>query len=75
MDNSQLAIATALGMHKNTIHRWLKGWRIAGAAALKAKRSGRRYETQRLLDTRLAAEVQALITKHGPDELGLPFAL
>ena len=35
--NAQLAIASALGVHKNTIYRWLKGWRVAGAASLKAK--------------------------------------
>jgi Homeodomain-like domain-containing protein len=35
--NAQLAIARALGVHKNTVCRWLKGWRVAGAAALKAK--------------------------------------
>jgi transposase len=32
--NAQLAIAAALGVHKNTVHQWLKGWRVAGAAAL-----------------------------------------
>ena len=41
--NAQLAIAAALGVHKNTVHRWLKGWRVAGAAALKAKKRGRRH--------------------------------
>ena len=73
--NSQVAIASALGVHKNTVCRWLAKWRVAGTAALKARKRGRRYETQRLLDPRQAAEVQALITGHGPDELGLPFAL
>ena len=47
--NSQLAIASALGVHKNTVHRWLKGWRVAGAGALKAKKRGRRHEAKRLL--------------------------
>ena len=28
--NAQLAIARALGVHKNTICRWLKSWRVAG---------------------------------------------
>lgn len=73
--NSQVAIASALGVHKNTVCRWLAKWRIAGASALKARKRGRRYETRRLLDPRQAAEIQALITGHGPDELGLPFAL
>ena len=73
--NTQLAIAAALGVHKNTVHQWLKGWRVAGAAALKAKKRGRRHEAQRLLDADQATEVQQLMTKHAPDQLDLPFAL
>ena len=73
--NSQVAIAAALGVHKNTVCRWLAKWRVAGTAALKARKRGRRFEAQRLLDPRQSAEVQALITAHGPDELDLPFAL
>ena len=53
--NAQLAIAAALGVHKNTVHRWLKGWRIAGSAALKPKKRGRRPEAKRLLDAKQAA--------------------
>jgi transposase len=73
--NAQLAIASALGVHKNTVHRWLKGWRVAGGAALKAKKRGRRPQAQRLLDATQAAEIQRLMIGHGPDQLGLPFAL
>jgi transposase len=73
--NAQLAIAAALGVHKNTVHRWLKGWRNAGAGALKAKKRGRRQEAQRLLNATQAAEVQQLMTEHCPDQLELPFAL
>jgi transposase len=71
----QLAIAGALGVHKNTVHRWLKGWRVAGAGALKAKKRGRRHEAKRLLDAERAAEVQRLMIGHCPDQLELPFAL
>jgi transposase len=73
--NTQLAIAAALGVHKNTVHQWLKGWRVAGAAALKAKKRGRRHEAQRLLDAGQAAEVQRLMTENCPDQLDLPHAL
>src|SRR4051794_8120287 len=73
--NSQVAIASALGVHKNTVCRWLAKWRVAGTAALKARKRGRRYETQRLLNPRQAAEIQALITGYGPDELGLVVCL
>ena len=73
--NAQLAIAAALGVHKNTVHRWVKGWRVAGPAALKAKKRGRRHEAKRLLDADQAAAVQQLMTEHCPDQLELPFAL
>jgi transposase len=73
--NSQRAIAAALGVHKNTVCRWLKGWRIAGAAGLKAKKRGRRLEAKRLLDAAQAAEVQRLMIAHTPDQLDLPHAL
>jgi transposase len=73
--NTQLAIASALGLHKNTVYRWLKGWRVAGAVALKAKRRGRRPQAKRLLDVAQAAEVQRLMIEHGPDQLDLPHAL
>ena len=73
--NAQLAIAAALGVHKNTVHHWLKGWRIAGAAALKAKKRGRRHAAKRLLDAEQAAEVRQLMIGHCPDQLDLPWAL
>ena len=73
--NSQRAIAAALGVHKNTVCRWLKGWRVAGAAGLKAKKRGRRLEAKRLLDAAQAAEVQRLMIAHTPDQLDLPHAL
>jgi transposase len=73
--NAPLAIASALGVHKNTVHRWLKGWRVAGAGALKAKKRGRRSQAQRLLDAAQAAEIQRLMTGHCPDQRELPFAL
>jgi transposase len=73
--NTQRAIASALGVHKNTVYRWLKGWRVAGPVALKAKKRGRRPQAKRLLNTTQAAEVQQLVTEHCPDQLELPFAL
>jgi transposase len=73
--NAQVAIAAALGVHKNTVCRWLAKWRVAGRAALKARKRGRRYETRRLLEPRQSAEIQALVTAQSPEALGLPFAL
>src|SRR5919107_1297754 len=39
------------------------------------KLRGRKPDEQRLLDAAQEAEVQGLIRRHTPDELGLPFAL
>lgn len=72
---SQLAIAAALGLHKNTVDRWLKGWRVARAGALKARKRGRRHGAERLLDAEQGLEMQRLIIGYTPDQLGLPHAL
>ena len=40
-----------------------------------SKPRGRKPDEQRLLDAAQEAEVQGLIRRHTPDELGLPFAL
>jgi transposase len=73
--NAQLTIAAALGLHKNTVHRWLKGWRGAGAAARNHKKRGRRPQAQRRLGYHKAPEVQRLMKAHCPDQLDLPWAL
>ncbi|MEK0086207.1 IS630 family transposase, partial [Benzoatithermus flavus] len=73
--NAQLAIAAALGVHENAGHRWREGWRLAGPAALKAKKRGRHHEAKRLLNAEQAAEVQRLMIEHTPDQLDLPWAL
>src|SRR5919199_2458247 len=75
MDQSQLAIAAALGVHKNTISRWLKAWRAGGDRALKRRQRGRRPQEQMAVRAAQAAEIQQLITDHCPDQLELPFAL
>ena len=54
----------ALGVHKNTVCRWLKGWRVAGAAALKAKKRGRRHEAKRLLDADQASRGATADDRH-----------
>jgi hypothetical protein len=46
-----------------------------GAKGLINKPPGRKPGEQRLLTPAQEAEVQALIRRHTPDELGLPFAL
>src|SRR5919202_2912562 len=75
LGHSQRTIAAALGVHKNTVSRWLIAWRTSGAAALKPHKRGRRPQEQMLVSPAQAAEIQQLITENCPDQLGLPFAL
>jgi transposase len=75
LGHSQRTIAAALGVHKNTVSRWLIAWRTSGAAALKPHNRGRRPQEQMLVSPAQAAEIQQLITENCPDQLGLPFAL
>ena len=75
LGHSQRTIAAALGVHKNTVSRWLIAWRTSGAAALNPHKRGRRPQEQMLVSPAQAAEIQQLITENCPDQLGLPFAL
>ncbi len=73
--NTQVSIALALGVHENTVSRWLKTLRTVGASGLKRQKRGRRPAEQRLLSDVQEAEVKKLITDKCPDQLKLPFAL
>lgn len=75
LGHSQRTIAAALGVHKNTVSRWLIAWRTSGAAALKPRQRGRRPQEQMLVSAAQAAEIRQMITENSPDQLGLPFAL
>ena len=72
---SQVLIASALGVHENTVSRWLKTFRSVGAVGLKRQKRGRRPVEQRLLSEAQEALVKKLITDNCPDQLKLPFAL
>jgi transposase len=72
---TQAAAARAVGVHKNTVSLWLKAWREAGEAGLKARRRGRRPGEQRRLSAAQERAIRKLITDRCPDQLKLPFAL
>ena len=73
--NTQVSIALALGVHQNTLSRWLKTLRTVGASGLERQKRGRRPVEQRLLSEAQEAEVKKLIADKCPDQLKLPFAL
>jgi transposase len=69
------AIAEQAGLSRTGVSDICQRFAAEGAKGLASKPRGRKPDEQRLLDAAQEAEVQELIRRHTPDELGLPFAL
>src|ERR687891_2520669 len=69
------AIAEQVGLSRTGVIDICQRFAAEGAKGLVSKPRGRKPEERRLLDAAQEAEVQGLIRRHTPDELGLPFAL
>ena len=69
------AIAEQVGLSRTGVINICQRFAAEGANGLVGKPRGRKPDEQRLLDAAQEAEVQGLIRRHTPDELGLPFAL
>ena len=68
-------IAEQVGLSRTGVIDICQRFAAEGAKGLVSKPRGRKPDEQRLLDAAQEAEVQRLIRRHTPDELGLPFAL
>ena len=68
------AIAEQVGLSRTGVFNICQRFAAEGAKGLVSKPRGRKPDEQRLLDAAQEAEVQGLIRRHTPDELGLPFA-
>jgi transposase len=69
------AIAEQVGLSRTGVIDICRRFAAEGAKGLVSKPRGRKPGEQRLLDADQETEVQGLIRRHTPDELGLPFAL
>jgi transposase len=69
------AIAEQVGLSRTGVFDICQRFAAEGAKGLVGKPRGRKPDKQRLLDAAQEAEVQGLVRRHTPDELGLPFAL
>jgi transposase len=69
------AIAAQIGLTRTGVFDICKRFAERGAAGLKSGPRGPEPGTGRFLDAGQAAAVRALIRRHTPDELDLPFAL
>src|SRR3954466_2546500 len=68
-------IADLVGLSRTGVFNICQRFEAEGAKGLIKRRPGRKPGEQRLLTPAQEAAVQALIRRHTPDELGLPFAL
>ena len=68
-------IADLVGLSRTGVFNICQRFEAEGAKGLVSKRPGRKPGEQRLVNPAQEAEIQALIRRHTPDELGLPFAL
>src|ERR687884_1268827 len=68
-------IADLVGLSPTGVLNICHRFAAEGTKGLVSKPRGRKPDEQRLLDAAQEAEVQGLVRRHTPDELGLPFAL
>lgn len=68
-------IGEIVGVHADTVGRWLKAYESQGAKALKSKVRGRRAGSGRRLDPDQERKIQELLTDKTPDQLKMPYAL
>lgn len=68
-------IGRLLGVHRNTIGRWIATWRRQGESALQPKRRGVREGSGRSLTSEQEQAIRRRIIDKAPDQLKLPFAL
>jgi transposase len=68
-------IAELVGLSPTGVLNICHRFAAEGAKGLVSKPRGRKPGEQRLLNPAQEAEIEALIRRHTPDELGLPFAL
>jgi transposase len=64
-----------VGVHADTVGRWLKAYEAQGPKALKLKVRGRREGSGRRLDEEQERRIQKLLIDKTPDQLKMPYAL
>jgi transposase len=70
---SKTEVARLFGVARQTVHTWVNAYQEGGAAALKARRRGRRPGKR--LSGKQAAVIRRRIRDRHPDQLKLPFYL
>jgi transposase len=72
---SEADMADVLGVSRDTVSRWWTAYRSGGVDALPHDRTGRPVGSGRLLSDEQANQIQSLIDKNAPEQLGIQSAL
>ena len=72
---TRAAIGEIVGVHADTVGRWLKAYAAQGTKALKLKTRGRREGSGRRLDEKQEGLILRLLVDKTPDQLKMPYAL
>ena len=67
--------ARLVGVHRNTVNRWISVWSNKGVKALKPRQRGVNEGTGRTLSREQERVIASKIIDHSPDQLKLAFAL
>ena len=68
-------IGEIVGVHADTVGRWIKRYQEQGAKGLKLKTRGRREGSGRRLNSEQECRLRKLLIDKTPDQLKLPYAL
>ena len=72
---TQKEISIMLGVHKNSVNKWVKQYKLHGIKGLKESKRGHKEGIGRLLTLQQEQEIQKMIVDKMPDQLKLPFGL
>lgn len=72
---TQKEISIMLGVHKNSVNKWVKQYKLHGIKGLKESKRGHKEGIGRLLTLQQEQEIQKMIVDKMPDQHKLPFGL
>lgn len=73
--HTQAEVGELLGVHRDTVGKWVRKARAHGEAVLQAKRRGRRQGAGRTLEAQEEARIRQRLIDKRPDQLKMAFAL
>ena len=73
--HSYLAISRLVGVHEQTVGKWIRAYSAEGLSAIKAQNRGRKPGTGRFLTNDQEKRIQQVIMDKTPDQLKLAYAL